>query len=230
MNYQIIQDEEILKEFIDFLPNLEKNEIYYVALFARKKYDEVLKSDKSQLKRFTATKDRLLIKIKQLEIEVGRYQSDGIEVSQKSLALYIMPNPRSLQKASLELLESIVNDINNGRVHNPNSESLSAIQKSCARKLFCDVDIDLEDKSKIPTIIEDIEKNINPNCLTLIETRGGLHVLVETSKVEKQYSKSWYMNIVNKYADPTRSKPMDNLIPIPGCIQGLFVPKILKQE
>ena len=37
-NYTIITDLEALKQFVDWLPNLEFNEVFYCALFARSKY------------------------------------------------------------------------------------------------------------------------------------------------------------------------------------------------
>jgi hypothetical protein len=37
-NYKIILNEQKLKEFIYWLPELQNNEQYYVSLFARKKY------------------------------------------------------------------------------------------------------------------------------------------------------------------------------------------------
>ena len=61
MNYNIIQDEALLRSFIDWLPALRKGETYYVTLLARSKYvaPGVLTSDKAQLKRFTSDKDLL---------------------------------------------------------------------------------------------------------------------------------------------------------------------------
>jgi hypothetical protein len=95
MNYQIIKDETLLREFINWLPELESGECFYVSLLARSKYLEnkaLLKTDKASLKRFTANEKRFLLnKIKQLEVEVGAYKHGDLPVPQEALALYITP-------------------------------------------------------------------------------------------------------------------------------------------
>ena len=67
--YKIINDEEALINFINWLPDLRDNETFYLSLFARKKYAPeagfVKANDKTQLKRFTAIKLNMLDKIKQ---------------------------------------------------------------------------------------------------------------------------------------------------------------------
>jgi hypothetical protein len=62
MNYKIIKDEESLKGFIEWLPELGDDLSYYVSLLARNKYLEdksILKTDKCSLKRFTANSKKI---------------------------------------------------------------------------------------------------------------------------------------------------------------------------
>jgi hypothetical protein len=67
MNYQIIMDEQKLTDYVHWLPELGPSETFYGSLFARKKYCSSIPwpgGDKTQLKRFTATKENLIAKIR----------------------------------------------------------------------------------------------------------------------------------------------------------------------
>ena len=142
MNYKIITDEGLLDNFIESLPNLSKDEVFYVCLFARSKYltEEQkgqishIKSDKSQLKRFTATKETLKTKLKQLECPIGsyvQYKTDVPDnlVPQESLATYITINPRSLSLATRNSLKKFVEMVadNPTRSFNPSNFAMSEI-------------------------------------------------------------------------------------------------------
>jgi hypothetical protein len=70
---------------------------------------------------------------------------------------------------------------------------------------------------------EMIDKYINIEALTIIKTRGGFHVLVDSEKVDKKYGSSWYMMMVVMdlgYTVPSG----DMIMPIPGCMQGDYTP------
>ncbi len=224
MNYKIISNEEKLKFFIDWLPALEEGECYYVCLFSRAKYcKDVARiySDKQQLKRLTSNKEFLFDKLKQLECPLGSYKQRDIVIPQEAIAVYISPNPRSYIKAGingLKKLADLVTQKYNG--YNPQAEMISEVQKACSRKIFFDIDFDNVNVENIYDTIENF-KMINIDCLDFLKTRGGMHLLVNLKKIEKQYEKTWYNQLTKIEGADAKS---DNMIPIPGCYQGGFVP------
>lgn len=230
-NYTVISDKKKLMEFIDWLPNLEINETFYLCLFARNKYCKGIthiKSDKCQLKRFTSNKQRLLQKIQQLECPEGSYMQKDIIVPQEALALYITINPRCFvkaTKASLTKLLDLYTQVYNG--HHPYQEVISEIQKSCSRKIFTTFDFDI-DKSLWPNILDLIHLNVNEDALTVVETRGGYHVLIKHNSVTFEYQKTWYQRIAGILSlhSSDKNNKGDIMLPVPGTYQGGFTPEI----
>ncbi|MCK9415765.1 hypothetical protein M0Q97_03790 [Candidatus Dojkabacteria bacterium] len=221
MNYKIILDETKLKDFIDWLPDLKNDECYYLTLFSRKKYCNTLSGDKQCLKRLTTNKEYMFDKIKQLECEIGCYKQNGNPIPQEALALYITINPRSYVKATVNVLKKFIDIIlQEYNDYNPHQLVLSEIQTAKSKTIFYDIDFDNVQFDIIKDEI--INKNIiNPDCLYVLHTRGGFHLLVEIEKISNEFKKSWYKNITNLSGiDVTNS----DLMPIPGCHQGGFTP------
>ena len=222
MNYSIIKQPDELRQFINWLPCLAEDETYYLCLFARKKYcndPTQLLADKQQLKRFTTNKERMLEKIRQLECEIGTYYQKNVPVPPESLALYITPNPRSCQKAakaSLIKLAEVVTQPYNG--YNPHSLIMNQLQVACGTKHFIDLDFDTEDPEDIARALRAV---ITPGAMQLLRTRGGLHALIEPHRLAPALQKSWYSTCTRITGCDARG---DNLIPVPGCSQGGFVP------
>jgi hypothetical protein len=223
MNYEIIKDERLLDEFIGWLPELAAHEMFYLSLFARRKYTTVhLKSDKCQIKRITSKTDWLKDKIRQLEVSVGAYRQDGLEIPQESLALYITVNPRNMELAAKNLLVTLAQVIThpyNG--YNPRSMAMSEIHKACSRKVWLDFDFD---HNQIEDTLRGAARGINEDCLRVLKTRGGFHLLVDVNRVEDRYNKTWYRHL--SALDGVDVKG-DNLIPVVGCTQGEFVPHFI---
>jgi hypothetical protein len=227
MNYRIIEDEYLLRGFIDWLPELKDDEKYYISLFARSKYckNSGLKNDKQQIRRTTSNKEFLYDKIKQMECEIGSYKQNGVAIPQESLVIYINPNPRSMELAAKKgVIELIKLTQEKYSGYNPYNFMLNFAQTCSKRKLFCNIDFDNVDLEQTK---EKINNLINTECLTYLITRGGFHVLVEYSKIEDKYIKSWYKNIMSLDGVDVKG---DELMPIPGTYQGGFIPYLESYE
>lgn len=236
MNYTVITDEKILTDFIDnWLPELKVNECYYFCLFARSKYAKNedgtnkfprIKTDKSQLKRFVATRKEYIIhKIKQLEVKIGAYKTkDGAYVPQEALALYVNPGPRNQKTAMFTLMKRLIDiQVCNGDNFNIHAEALSAIQKSKGKTYFIDFDIDSE-SAELDVFSKIDFTKINKEAVHFLKTRGGMHILIETAKVDEKYSKTWYQYFTKTFSIDIKG---DNMIPVPGTYQGGFTPHFI---
>jgi len=233
-NYEIIKDEKLLRDFINWLPDTGPSEQYYVCLFARNKYCKDIthiKSDKAQLKRFTATKDRLFDKIRQLECPLGSYKQyktgkgETIDIPQEALALYITPTPRDLWGATYESIAKLVKCIKDTNKNmNPQAEVMSEIQKSKSKTRYAHFDLDNDDPIALSQEIIDITKYVNKDALTMVKTRGGVHILIDPTKVTPDYRHTWYNKISNiSSSDQTG----DMMLPVIGCTQGNYIPHFI---
>lgn len=227
-NYKMILGEETLRAFVEWLPELRDGECYYIVLLARNKYVRDLgihmphiRSDKQQLARIVCGKTSIRNRIKQLECEVGSYVTrDGEPIPPEALALYISVNPRSHIVATKEALKMMADYLTapsyNG--YRLDQDTLSCVQRACGNRVYMDLDFDGVD---IHLTMEEVKKHINADCLTVLKTRGGFHLLIKLADIAHEVKKTWYKGIT---ALPGVDVRGDNLIPIPGCTQGLFMP------
>lgn len=225
--HDIIRDEQKLADFVDWLPDLQLNQKYFLALFARKKYMNVIKSsDKTQLKRFTANKEDIITKIGQLECPVGSFTTkDGTVIPDEGLVLYIMPNPRCMVKSSYLLIKEILKCIEfNNEYINPHAEAISCMQRSKGKSFVVHFDIDNGRAEHVYPIVYDIVGK----AFDILQTRGGCHLLVHPKKVE--VAGNWHGQIVKELAHLDVDQTGDLMMPVPGCIQGGFVPSFYKRQ
>lgn len=222
--YKIIHDSKLLKDYIDWLPDLNESEMYYGSLFARKKYCSSIPwpgGDKTQLKRFTAKKENLFNKIRQLECPIGSFEIKNQSIPQEALAIYLHVNPRNLWKATIKSIGQLAKVIEcEGKNSNPHQEVLSEIQKSVGKKKYVIFDLDNKDIDVLKTCM-----NIVDGYCEIMETRGGYHIFIPTFKTNDIKNKKWY-NEMSKYCDVSG----DNMSPIPGCYQGGYMPHFIKIE
>ena len=111
--------------------------------------------------------------------------------------------------------------------YNPHQEVLSEIQKACSRKVYFDLDFDINDSILLNQSIHSFKNFINEEACNILLTRGGFHLLVELSKIEKQYEKTWYKNLTSLQGVDIKG---DNMIPVVGTYQGEYTPNFYKGD
>lgn len=229
--YHIILDHDILDEFIEWLPDLRKdnqdNELFYMALFARKKYCKDIissPSDKIQLQRALVKKNTIKKELLKWECKLDTYKLKKDIVPQQALACYITPNPRSSKKAMYSLMKDLVDFASKGNIpHNLHQNAISAVQKSKSYTYRVDFDLDTKENIDFDKLFEIVPKK----AVNILETRGGYHILVNPKHEllkNPEYPKNWYQKIKEIYPVDISG---DGLIPIPGCTQGNFIPKFV---
>jgi hypothetical protein len=217
--YKILADEAEFDKFVNFLPELEKDEVYYLSLFGRHKYCSSLPNMRdNQLVRFTSNKTDLKEKVKRLECQIGGYRRDGEDVPQEALALYIAINPRNLVKANKELLVELAKCCAEGKFSfNPLSLARTAVHRAVGRKVFVDFDYDhVSPEEYLPEI-----RGILPSgSYSILRTRGGFHLIVRLGDIKG----NWFVSLRNlKGCDV---KGSNTLCPVAGCVQGGYIPKL----
>ena len=230
MFYKIISDNEKLNQFIEWLPELEPNEKFYVSLFARSKYsDNMPKIHKCNLKRFTSDKERLAEKLAQLELPLGRWKLKEEPVPQEALAVYITPNPRCLKTAAFKTIEELLRKLQQPNPFDPLAVSKSEIHRSKSRSWVVDFDIDLPEenrKEETERIMDVIEQTVGKDAVDFVITRGGMHALIKPQLVVSEI-KNWHP-VIKKSCQVDQVG--DLLMPIPGCVQGGFTPYIAQRS
>jgi len=230
MLYNIINDREEFKKFINILPEPTEFESYYISLFARKKYNSIIPGDKAQLKRLNSDKKFLESKVSQLECRLGAYtvlsNNTLIEVPQDALALYISTNPRCYKKTAMRTVNDLTEHAFNQTRFNPRSVLMNNMQVSYSRMCFKDFDIDIKVGDKKDFVYDKLNNKINLDCIKLIDTRGGFHLLVELSKIEPVYVKYWHGTITTAF-DKLIDQKGDLLCPVPGTTQGGYIPRLI---
>jgi len=233
--HEIVREPKSLQAFVEWLPELAPHERYYLSLQVRRKYFPELKSkDRTQLRRFLATKQDMISKINQLECPLGSYLTEEGDILPTSgMALYITLNPRDMRKAVVSSAKALI-DLIAKEDSNPHSEVMSQIHKAKSRTTFVHFDIDKptgteadahspKNATPISDLLLEAEKIVGRKAMTIIETRGGCHLMVDPKKVVSEY-KNWHGEIVKKIpCDQTG----DLMVPVVGCTQGGFVPRFV---
>lgn len=208
MNNNLIKDREEFNKLISILPDLNKDEVYFISLSARAKYltmDERKEYSLGQTEMFgreiAQSKEKLYdYTIKKLEATLSyKTTRNGKPIPDKSLICYVNINPSSMVKAYYQFQKEMNNqmseitlallhgkDPNYSFINIQTRELMNCIQKSTGTKHFIDIDCD----TKEPEVL-DYFKEAFLNCLIeyyIIETKGGYHFLLKKDTFPVKYN------------------------------------------
>lgn len=231
--YQIVTDEEKLRAFVDWLPDLQKGEVFYLHLLARAKYLRDLEDmpnlkGKGSITSLICRKEDIIREIKKLEVQHGLYTSGENIVPQEALALYMTINPRGVLKAREKILNKLLSLSLSGEMFLPHQECLSIIQRSKSRSEFVSFDFDV-DKELFPIVSKEVGETLNKEAIHWVETRGGYHLVIRVKDIDRNLRNSWYKEVrelLLKYSSDT-DMVGDVMLPVVGTYQGGFTPKFI---
>lgn len=211
--YQIIHDEEQVREFYRILPRLKPAEVYFISMSARNKYltaEEREELDLGRTEMYAKTiirhdsEDEFVKHIRRLECDTRGYTSrTGRSIPEKCQVCYgnICPsNTISAIKSFQDLLTEYMNEslnltLNSGdrekllnRLNKIDNNLLSYYQQSHSSKIWYDIDIDLYDKensdhSLLQTIIRTGIESFRIEGFKIISTKSGYHVLIPKNQI-----------------------------------------------
>ena len=228
-------------KFVEFLPELERDEVYFLSLSARNKYlseeeREYWSLGRTEMfSRVTAyDKPGLEYALQKLEASLGyRKTRNGKEMPSKSLVVYMNVNPCSTVKAFTMFkgeMDRVMEEIYTATVKGKDPEYtpfqriekrlMNAVQKSKGRRLLLDVDFDVKTTDPVREFTGLLkEKGVDYRT---ISTRSGYHVLIRKETLGKQ-------NVYTKIAELHKEAVKDGgevcfnkneMVPVPGTMQA----------
>ncbi len=237
----MIIDKNEFDSFVEWLPSLKKDEVYFASLSARSKYLspaerlEYSSGRTEMFSRFTAyDKTGLALLMKKLQATLlYRTTRNGKSIPTKSLVTYINVNPSSMLQALttfkaevdrmqleyIKALESKKNIENVMPIVRAQKTLLNCIQKSRSRKVIIDVDIDDKDISvteELCTFLlsQGVESKV-------IMTHGGYHVLIKRDELRANNVNLWNeVSRLDKIAEGEVVINKNGMVPVPGTLQS----------
>lgn len=159
LRYKITNCIRSIKQYIEYLPELEINEGYNFMLLYRGKYGKTHKGEVNLKSFFTNNKKYILENILQLNSVDGSYNINNEPVDPNSLVLYTKPNPRSLKMASVNGMSGLNSNLG---LANQNELFNSRKIKQIITDLLVDFDTNsLDDVNKDLKNILNLQNKIN---------------------------------------------------------------------
>jgi len=253
MGYRLIYNEEKLLQFLNRVlynssygqcPNNLENSVFCLAIVARTKYlgkesDVDIKSNLQFYKAVIRSKDRLVRKIKQVNLDYVVDRNDT-PIPPECMAVYVTLSPRDPLRAVKfmvsELTELMYKTCIAYRACFESEElfetkrldvlAFTAYHKHKIKTQRVVIDVDARGEKS--TALEFITRKVMPVCTygvhTIVETHSGYHVYVDLCKLDK-HAKAYLFQELSKIEHPGITEVnvnTDPMVVLPGTLQGGF--------
>lgn len=202
---RLIASEEIINSFLSAMPELEKDEVIFLALFQRNKHLILEQRKELGLPRCNVIARAICREKSSIVKQLRRWESDerafltktGVPIPNECLVPYITVQPISMIKTYQEfnriatdyLIElSSQGDRSNtySRIKKLDTLLLDCAQHAYSRKIYIDVDFDVP---KDWALLKDFEDTLFVKGVKYlkIETQGGFHYLLSKDTLKFNY-------------------------------------------
>lgn len=236
--YDFLRDASELDRFVElFIPDLGEDEALILMLMARRKYlsdkeQETLSIGNSVVFRreVVTRKEQIASRVEEMCVRRGLYTDrEGNALPDHAFAVYLTVNPRSQRKAALATLKELADRLYENQPLRVDETAVSQLHKAAARKLFLDFDVDAGGSDDLSAVVGRVRAALGSTPTTVVETRGGAHVLVRTKEIDGAVKKSFYKDIqaVSREMSGEIEVQNDGMLPVPGTSHGGTIPRIL---
>ncbi len=240
----LIQDKSEFNKFINILPDLKNDEVYFISLSARNKYLNDEERKFYGLGRTEMFARNIIRRKEDFEYVLSKLESslqfkltkNKQKIPEKALVVYININPSSMIKAYFNLANEMnkeLLDINmalqNGKqpnysgIHLLDRKLMNCIQIARSRKILIDIDFDVkEDDDSIKDFVIDLSnRGIK---YYVLKTKSGYHCLIDLASMkDKKFNLNFEVQKYHKSVCLHNGEVIINtngMIPVPGTLQA----------
>jgi len=181
MSKHLIVEKELLDKFINFLPDLVEDEVYFISLSARNKYLNEEERIKYHLGRTEMFSRQVVRSKKQFELVLNkltgilttRTTNSGLLFPEKALVVYANLNPSSMVRAFTAFQSKMIKEIGEALIASQRNKEgnysgirladrklMNCIQKYKSYKAIIDIDCDCADKGFLDEVEADLRAAI----------------------------------------------------------------------
>lgn len=243
----LIKNRKQFDRFVAVLPELERDEVYFLSLSARNKYltdterEEYSLGRTEMFSRHTAfDKEGINLAIRKMEADLEtKMTRGGHPIPEKALVVYFNIHPSSMIRAYAsfknqmdrhydEVMQSLMNGNSEPHYHpfaGMRTKLMNHIQKSPSRKVWVDIDVDGPASPELDQAQYILLQVLNQRKLEFMQiwTQGGFHLMVKISEQMKMANIFKHINDADSILKRVGGEAKFNsnaMIPLPGTQQA----------